>query len=208
MATGDVWKCVMLMKWGTVECRPGFYLIEGAGGGGLNPAEDVSLAVQGAVAGSGLTGFSDQLQWYGNTIVDIQPGTSPTQTFNFGIPAVGTIEDTNPLPPQSAAVITWRTAVKPVVGAFAAQGRVYMPGIPQTGQISGFLEVDFQVALNGFAEGLFSTFVEDGTAYQLHVVSLTPNSKPVTIRAVNPVTTYSINNVVRSQRRREFGVGQ
>lgn len=208
MASGDVWKVVMNMLWGTVECRPGFYLIEGGGGAGPNPSENVHDAVEAAFGAGALTGFSDQLAWTGNTIVDVQPGTKPTQVFNYLTAALGTVADTNPLPPQSAGVISIKTALKGTVGAFAAAGRIYMPGIPQNGQISGFLEGTFQVSLQNWAQALFDAFVLDATAYQWHVVSLTPNSQPVTVRAVQPVTSFSINNVVRSQRRREFGVGQ
>lgn len=208
MPSGDVWKVNMKMLWGTVECRPGFYLIEGGGGGGVNPSENVSLAVEAAFGAGALTGFSDQLAWVGNTIIDIQPGVLPTQDWDFLSAAIGTVADVNPLPPQSAGVISWKTGVKGSRGVFAAAGRTYMPGIPQNGQISGFLEGTFQVSLQNWAQALVDAFVLDGTAYQLHVVSLTPNSIPVTVRAINPVTGFSINNVVRSQRRREFGVGQ
>jgi hypothetical protein len=203
MATGDVWQVVLHWKWGTIECRPGFHLVEGSGGGGVNPAEDVAAAVLDVLD---LTGFSDQSQVDAIEIRDAQPGLTPTQVFPNS-PAIGTVVDVNPLPPQSAAVISLHTAVKPITGAFAAAGRIYLPGIPQNGQISGFLQAGFQATLSAFASALFAPFVDDGTAYQMHIVSYTPNSKPRTIRAINPVTSFTINNVVRSQRSREFGVG-
>lgn len=206
MASGDVWKVNLNLRWGTVLCLPGFYLVEGSGGSSDNPAADVRDAVVAALGASPLTGFSDQCSLEAITVVDIQPGVIPTQTFGMA-PIAGTVVDANPLPPQSAAVISLKTGLKAVEGAFAARGRMYMPGIPQTGQISGFLQVGFQVALVDFATLLEDAFVTDGTAYQWHVVSLTPGSKPVTVRAIQPVTQFTVNNVVRSQRRREFGVG-
>lgn len=207
MASGDVWKVNLEADWGTVQCRPGFYLVEGAGGGDPDPSVNVANSVEATLTSGALTGFSDQLSILGLTIINIQPGTIPTKSIPIAT-IVGTVVDANPLPPQSAAVISLDTAVKPVVGAFAAQGRIYMPGIPQTGQISGFLQAGFQAALAAFGQKLYDAYVADGTAYQWHIVSLTPGSSPVTVRAINPVTDFRVNNVVRSQRRREFGVGQ
>lgn len=206
MATGDVWKVELELTWGTIQCRPGFHLIEGTGGAGVNPAGDVADAVDAALGADPLTGFSDQLALSGLIIHDAQPGLLPS--YRQATTTIeGDVVDANPLPPQSAAVISLKTAIKPVTGAYAATGRIYMPGIPQNGQISGFLQTTFQNALSAFFSLLFDPFVTDGTAYQMHVVSYTPNSNPRTVRAVQPVTTFAINNVVRSQRRRQFGVG-
>lgn len=207
MASGDVWKVLLNGKWGSVETRPGFYLVEGTGGADPNPSTNVSNSVEAALGVSGLEGFSDQYSILGCTVIDIQPGVLPTQIHGWGT-LVGDVVDANPLPPQSAGVISWKTNVKGSVGVYAAAGRMYMPGIPQTGQISGFLQASFQAALGAFAQQLYEAYIADGTAYQLHVVSLTPGSSPVTVRAINPIVDFTINNVVRSQRRREFGVGQ
>lgn len=206
MASGDVWKVIFHWTWGTVECRPGFYLIEGSGGAGPDRRQDVADAVTGAIGITDIVGFSDQSQINAIEIQDIQPGAQPTLVSPVG-PIIGTVADVNPLPPQSAAVVSFQTAVKGSTGVFAAAGRMYLPGIPQNGQISGFLQAGFQTALTNWAALLGSAFILDGTAYQWNVVSITPGSKPATVRAVNPVMSLTINNVVRSQRRREFGVG-
>ena len=206
MASGDVWKVNLGFKWGTIECLPGFHLIEGSGGAGANPLDDVGLAVLAALGSDPLSEFSDALTLDHFVITQIQPGTFPTARFNFGA-LVGGVADANPLPPQTAGVISWKTGIKPVTGAFAALGRMYMPGCPQNGQISGFFQASHQNALSAFASLLFDAFVTDGTTYQLNIVSYTPGSKPVTVRAFNPVTSFSINPIVRSQRSREFGVG-
>jgi len=206
MATGDVWKVTLDFTWGTVHCQPSFHLIEGTGGAGVNPALEVAENVAAVLGPTALEGFSDQLHLVNTIITDAQPGTLPTITVPIG-PRDGSVTDVNPLPPQSAGVISWHTDVKPVTGVFAANGRMYMPGIPQNGQISGFLSVGFQDALSAFASLLFDAYVVDGTAYELNIISYTPNSRPRTVRAFNRVSAFTINNVVRSQRRREFGVG-
>lgn len=206
MATGDVWRVILHWKWGSVECRPGFHLIEGTGGPDPNESYNVYQSVIGALGATPLAGFSDQSEIDGVEVVQIQPGTLPTVFYPDG-PFVGDVVDVNPLPPQSAAVLSLNTAIKPITGAYAAQGRIYLPGIPQTGQISGFLQATFQAAVSAFMSQLEAVFITDGTAYQMNVVSYTPGSRPISVRAFNPVTTWSVNNVVRSQRRREYGVG-
>lgn len=206
MASGDVMRVNLHLKWGSVECRPGFHLIEGAGGGGTDPLADCAAAVIAALGADPLAGFSDQCSLTGVEVQDIQPGVAPTQLFAI-TPLVGDEVDVNPLPPQSAGVISLKTGVKGVTGVYATAGRMFMPGIPQSGQISGFLQGTFQLALYTFAGLLGAAFVVDGTAYQWHIVSYVPASKPTAIRANNPVISWSINNVVRSQRRREYGVG-
>jgi hypothetical protein len=195
-----------MMKWGDTECRPGFHLIEGGGGAGVDPQQDVADAVFAALGADPLTGFSDQVSFRGVVVTDAQPGVLPTREITISS-LFGDEVDANPLPPQSAGLVSWRTGVKGPTGVYATAGRLYMPGIPQNGQISGFLQVLFQNALSAFASLLFDTFVTDGTAYQLNIVSYTPGSKPQTIRAFNPVTAFDIDNIVRSQRRREPGVG-
>jgi hypothetical protein len=197
----------MLMDWGGVKCRPGFHLIEGGGGADPDESLNVNAAVSAALGADPLAGFSAALTLVALVVEDIQPGTRPTVTYPYAL-AQGDHADDNPLPPQSAGVISVNTAVKPITGAFAAQGRIYMPGTPADGQISGFLQSAFQGVLSAFASKIFDVFVTDGTAYQWNIVSYTPGSKPRTVRAFNPVTSFSINNVVRSQRRREVGVGE
>lgn len=206
MASGDVFRVRFSWLWGTVECQPGFHLVEGAGGAGPDPVLACANRVADVLGATPIPGFSDQSDIKALIVEDIQPGTGPTLTLPLSV-APGDEVDVNPLPPQSAAVISLRTALKPITGAYAAAGRMYLPGIPQSGQISGFLQAGFQSAALTFANLLQAAFVADGTDYQWNVVSYNPGSKPRTIRAINPVTSISINNVVRSQRRREYGVG-
>jgi hypothetical protein len=206
MASGDVWKAILHLKWGEVECRPGFHLVEGSGGGGADPGADVAASVVATLGAAVWNGFSSALSFQAVEVVDAQPGTRPTVTYSH--PAInGGLADDNPLPPQSAALISMITAVKAVTGAYGAVSRIYLPGIPGSGQISGFLEVFFQLTLQNWIDALFAEYVLDATAYQLHSVSYTPNSKPRTVRQINPITSYRVDNVVRSQRKREPGVG-
>lgn len=206
MASGDVFKITLMMTFGAVECRPGFHLIEGGGGAGLGPTRDAADHVAMTLAGSPLAGFSENLHLHHIRAEDVQPGLAASYETDTGV-LTGDIPDDNPVPPQDSMVVTWTTDVKRIAGVFAAGGRIYIPGIYSTGQISGFLIPELQTALGAFAQLLYDAYIADGTAYQLHVVSYNPGSNPRTIRAVNPITNYIVRNQVRSQRRRQVGVG-
>jgi len=206
VAIGDVFGIKLRMTYNGQQCRPGFYLVEGSGGASPDPVVNVIGAVLVALGATPMVGFSDHCTLDGVEASDIQPGLLRTQFASGGV-ETGTVAEDNPLPPQSCGLIQWQTNVKPIKGAFAADGRMFMPGLPASEQIGGFLTLDGVNAISAFASLIFDSFSDDGTAYQLHAVSFTPGSNPRTIRAINPITHFTVDNIVRSQRRREVGRG-
>lgn len=206
MPTGDVFKVTLDISLDSVECRPGFYLIQGVTDDGGDPVGACIGAVNSALGATPLAGFVANATLHSITAADIQPGTAASQTFVIA-PHSGTIADDNPPPPQDSMVISLRTAMKMSKGIFASHGRIYMPGIYSTGQVSGFLTEDLQDALLVFTNKLVLPFVQDGSEYQMNVISFTPGSHPRTIRAVNPVTAMRPSNQVGIQRRRRPGRG-
>lgn len=206
MASGDVFKITLKMALGAVQCRPGFYLVEGTHAPVGTPTEDAAAAVITALGGTPLAGFIQNLTLEAVIAEDVQPGVTAT-TEDVIVPITGNIADDNPPPPQDCMLLRFKTGLRGTVGNFATSGRMYLPGIYSTGQVSGFLTGTLQTALQTFASLLDDVFVADGSEYQMHVVSFTPNSNPRTIRQINPVTSISLDNQVRSQRRRQAGVG-
>jgi len=206
MAEGDVFKVTLHLTLDAVECRPGFYVIEGAGGGAGNSRQVLADHVVATLGADPLNGFVQNLNLTGVQVDDIQPGTGATW-LNPLVGIAGDIIDDNPPPPQDTMLATFKTAKKSTLGNYAAQGRMYMPGIYSTGQISGFITATLKEAFDDFLELIGDVYVLDGTAYQMHVVSFTPGSNPRTIRAFEPVTEIVSSNRVRSQRRRQAGVG-
>jgi len=207
MALGDVFKVTLRLSLDAVECRPGFYLVEGgAAGSGPLPVQACAEFVESTLGATPLTGFIQNLELSAIQVEDVQPGTSATVVLGTGAIA-GTIADDNPPPPQDSMLITMRTGLRRTTGNFATLGRMYMPGLYSTGQVSGFLTVTLKTALDVFTALLGGPYVEDGSAYQMHVVSFTPNSVPRTIRALNPVTALETSNQVAIQRRRRPGTG-
>lgn len=206
MATGDVFKVSLLLSLDAVQCRPGFYLIEGSGLGGANPVNDCGQDVVNTLGVTPLAGFVQNLNYAGVHVEDVQPGTSASLDAPVG-PFTGTIADDNPPPPQDSMLCTLYTAARRSPGNFAAEGRIYMPGIYSTGQVSGFITSTLFDALSAFFSILNDRYVADGTVYQMHVVSFTPGSSPRTIRATNAVTDMVVRNQVAIQRRRRPGRG-
>jgi hypothetical protein len=195
------------MTFAGQECRPGFYLIEGSGGGGTNPAVDAATAVNNQYGPLSLGGFSEALTWVGTEAQDIQPGTSRSALVFHSAPIVGGVADDNPVPPQDSMLIEWLTVLKGGKGKFARRGRTYLPGIYSTGQISGFLIPDLYDALSAFASALYDAFIADGTAYAMHAVAFVPDTNPRQIQEVNPIATFAVDNVVAIQRSRRPGRG-
>ncbi len=206
MASGDVFKITLMLELDAVQCRPGFYLVEGTHAPVSGPTQDAATAVVVALGGAPLAGLVQNLTLVGVMAEDVQPAVAATWTEAV-TPLSGTIADDNPPPPQDTMLASFKTGLRGTLGNFATSGRMYMPGIYSTGQISGFLTPTLKTAFDAFLAFLGDTFVLDGTEYQMHVVSFTPGSNPRTIRAVNPVTQILSSNQVRSQRRRQAGVG-
>lgn len=207
MASGDVFSCKLHMTFAGQQCRPGFYLIEGAGSGDADPVHGVTTMLRGIFGTGCLAGFSAATSIQAFEVADIQPATGRTEVLPVLGPTVGSIADDNPVAPQDSMLIEFTTALKGGKGLFARRSRMYVPGIYGTGQISGFLIPALQDALSAFASILFDTFVTDASQYQLHSVSFNPGTNPRTIREVNPITQFTVDNVVAIQRRRRPGRG-
>lgn len=207
MASGDVFKVILEMSLDDVQCRPGFYLVEGSGGGGVDPVLDCANAVSTALGGSPMTGFVQNATLNAIRVEDVGPSALAAQYSDTFVADSGTIADDNPPPPQDSMLLTFRTAKKSIKGVYATHGRMYLPGVYSTGQISGFLTPTLFTALGVFAGLLQTPFVDDGTAYQMHVVSFNPGTKPRTIRRIEPVTQIWARNQVAIQRPRRPGSG-
>lgn len=206
MPSGDVFAVKFKMTFAGQECRPGFYLVEGGGALGTTPTFACANHVATALGADPLVGFSAALAITGVIVTDVQPGTAATAEVSMAPGTTGDIADDNPVPPQDSMLIRWLTGKKPGKGIFAARGRSYIPGIYSTGQISGFLIADLQDALSAFASLLAAPYIADGTAYQMHAVAFNPGT-PRTVKIIEPVTGFTIDNVVDIVRRRRPGRG-
>ena len=156
MAIGSVYAVKLHLVYSTVQCRPGFFLVEGAGNGDVNGTRGCAAHVLGVLGLDCLTGFSDSLSMVGVEAQDVSPGTERSWLVPVEADTTGSIVDANPPPPQDSMLIQWLTAEKGGKGLVARRSRTYMPGIYATGQISGFITGTLQTALSVFASLLFA----------------------------------------------------
>lgn len=202
MATGDVYHIALAGTYNGEPINMTFGLVEGTGGGGPDPLADAAAAVDAALGGTtvALPGLSSGLVVNQVIVHDVQPGTAPREVVNVGPHPGATAGDS--LPGICAAVISWRTALRGPMN----RGRIYVPGIVTSDAELGYLNSDGVDDVSAFASLLFDPFVTDGTAYQLNVLSYVPASSPRALRAAVPVISFSIDNEIKSQRRRGAGV--
>ena len=105
------------------------------------------------------------------------------------------------LPPQDAAIITWRTGF---IGR-KYRGRTYMPAIPELSQSGGVLDNASQLRYAAYAGALMSAFEADATGRLVlyHKATKTVIAPP----APTTITSFVVRSVVYTQRRRTLGVG-
>lgn len=207
MASGDVFAIKLHLSYSGQACRPGFYLVEGDGGPGVDPVLDAAQAVIDALGGAPLAGFSEQLFLAGVEAQDVQPATSRSRVIDIAPAIGGNVTEDNPLPPQDSMLIEWTTTLKGGKGKFARRARTYMPGCPSVKQVGGFLGTGMFDDLSAFASKIFDPFVSDGTAYALAAVAFVPLSNPRVIQELNLISAFALDNIIGIQRSRRPGRG-
>lgn len=207
MASGSVYAVKLHMTYSGVQCRPGFYLVEGAGNGDANGTRGCAQHVTDILGPTSLAAFSAALTMESAEAQDVSPGTERSWVVPVSGATAGAITDANPPPPQDSMLVQWLTAEKGGKGLVARRSRTYLPGIYATGQISGFLTPTLVDALSAWASLLFDQYVSDASDYQMHAVAFTPGSNPRTVQEIRPIADFSIDNVVAIQRSRRQGTG-
>lgn len=132
---------------------------------------------------------------------------SPTRqiALNF-LPedTAGTVEGTT-LPGNNAAVLVRKT----LTAGRTQQGRIFMPAMPSTWVTNGVINSTGLVAYAVMAGQLDATLDVDGRIFQPIIVGyVKPPGSPGSYVNRGVVQVFEVNPVVRSQRRREIGVGQ
>jgi len=137
-------------------------------------------------------------------VVDVVPGTGATVFSGFS--SVAGIEASDELPPQSAAVISWRTATK----GRSFRGRSYYPGLCEFHQANGTLTNTCHTNLVTIVTQMLAVYGPGGsdTHWQFVVISRRHLGAPRTPPIGTAVVSGLVDTIVRSQRRRQVGVGR
>lgn len=113
------------------------------------------------------------------------------------------------LPSHNAAVVTLRT----IVPGRSGRGRMYLPGIPESGQAQSKISPELATIIAAFIDCMFTSFkIGDPPAtnqfvwgvYSRKLGSPTP---PYTSAGFAAITNYRVNTVIGTQRSRKVGRG-
>lgn len=153
-------------------------------------------------AGLFLSPLSVQFQMTGVRVQDMSPGVSA----GIVVPASGAGGNTtdDALPSICALCVTWRTGLKGVSG----RGRTYLTGFAEDSQNGSFWIGEIQTwAQDNFAGNLLGSFgPTSGADYALSLIHTVSGGVRLTPPTADPLLSFTINNSVRSQRRRGAGV--
>jgi len=200
MATGDAMRVALVGTLDGELFETTFGLVEGSGGADPNPLANCAAAVAAALGATPFTGFSDALSISSIQVTDIQPGLRGQYVLGY---ATAGDDPGGALPSQCALVVSWHTDFK----GPANRGRMFLGGAPKSTTDGDFYTSDILDPASAFASRIFDAFgPSDGTTYQLNVLSYVPGSSPRALRAAVPITSFSIDNTVKTMRRRGQGV--
>jgi hypothetical protein len=167
------------------------------------PGEDFVEAWTTAVQTPYLATFAPGCGLYS---IEVRGVTDPEYGYDYTVPGspVGTAGSGDELPPQDAAVITWKTGK---VGR-ANRGRSYMWPAPEASQHRGAWNATYQGYLAAYADAAMLVGSPPVTAgWQLGVLSWYLDGVKRATPKFTPVTSYVVRDQVFTQRRRRAGSG-
>lgn len=138
----------------------------------------------------------------GIRVQDLAPGLSASVLVELSDAGLNTTDDA--LPPSLALCVTWRTELK----GKQNRGRSYLTGFAEDSQNAGYWIPEIQTwAGTNFAGAILNAFGPEGPGnYSLSVIHSVAGGVRLDPPTATPITTYTVNNTVRSLRRRGVGV--
>jgi hypothetical protein len=135
-------------------------------------------------------------------IQDLNPGLAAGKVVGLNIVGGNTVDDA--MSPNDAMCVTWRTGLK----GKQNRGRSYLTGFAEDSGNAGYWIPEIQDWANSnFAGALYASFGPLGTGnYTLALVHTLSGGARIIPPTATPITGYTVNNTVRSLRRRAVGV--
>ena len=137
-------------------------------------------------------------------VIDVVPKTGATVISTYTRVA-GANTSGDMLPPQDAMVVSWRTGL----AGRSFRGRTYLVGLDETNQNHGRIASGMMTLIAAFVTQMLAVFGPSGsnTDWQFVVISRF-NAKVKRATPIGtPVTDATTSDILRSQRRRQIGVG-
>lgn len=148
-----------------------------------------------------LTGRSANMVLQRVLVADDTPGLAATGEAVLAPPLTGT-DEFNAAPALCALVVQWKSATKGKAG----RGRIYTTGWPAATAIAGFWSSDAQTPASGAASVIFDAYGPDGDG-SLVIINRSAGGTPLSPHTSVPITSFTLDNVVRRIGRRERGRG-
>jgi Rieske Fe-S protein len=154
---------------------------------------------------------SAAVNWEEVVVSDTSPTGSESVELPITQPHPGSIAGDS-LPNQNAMLVGLRTGTK----GRRQRGRLFLPGVAESGQTDGVLTGAQLAAVQAFAQGIVNAYGAGGTETNWRLVVYSPPTPPFKPKApppvhtdtlITPVTSQDIDEVIRTQRRRSIGVG-
>lgn len=164
-------------------------------------ADPVALA--GAFEASLGSAFIDAVtsDWTGEVIEVRDPRANPVWAGDLTEVTLTGVLAAPACPPSVAAVITRKTAL----AGRRNRGRIFVPAVPQDWHQDGEISDAGMLILQGLADDVATALDVPGLGV---VATLSPRVWSRTNQTSQAVTSCTAKRVLRSQRRREIGVGQ
>lgn len=164
------------------------------------PVEPETLAA--AFEASLASAFIDTVtaDWAGEFIEVRDPRANPVWAGTvYSVDLIGVLA-APACPPSVAAVITRKSGL----AGRRNRGRVYIPAVPEAWHQEGEISDAGMLILQGFANDMVTAIDVPGIGV---AAALEPRIWSRTNQTSQPVTTCTAKKILRSQRRREIGVG-
>ena len=154
---------------------------------------------------------SAEVNWDAVVVQDTNEAGDETVELAFTQPFPGLITG-DCLPGQNAVVVSLRTGIK----GRRRHGRFYLPGISESNHSNGRVTGTQLTAITALADGMLGAYGPTGSQANYRLVVYSPPSPPFvpkppppshTDTLVTPITNALVDQIVRSQRRRNIGVG-
>lgn len=208
MPTGDIYKATLE---GTFAGEPVVIGLGFISNSGLATFEDDAGALLGELATAlnlgGAPGFymaplSVQYKLAQIRIQDLNPGVAAGHVESIGAEGGNVVDDA--MSPNDALCVTWRTGLK----GKENRGRSYLTGFAEDSGNAGYWIPEIQAwAASSFASPLMTNFGPLGSGnYALALVHTQSGGARIIPPTATPIVSYTVNNTVRSLRRRAVGV--
>ena len=161
-------------------------------------ASDIATVLTGS---AWMSGRSDQMSLVKVRAEDDTPATQGSGEFLLPVPETGD-DAGNGSPQLCALVVKWRGTGRGKAG----RGRMYLGGYPASTAIAGFWTSDAQDPASAAASVIFDAFGPDGTG-TLAIINRFAGGVELAPHVSNPITSFTVDNVIRRQGRREVDRG-